>query len=690
MKKHTPTIIIILLFIVIAIIYNYHNIVFKKPQSVHKWRQSDCASITLNYYQDGMDFFEPETHNLTSDQGTTGKCSTSEMPLLYYTVAGMYHVFGYHDFIYRIFNTLIFFLGLFYLFKLSNYLLRNTFWSAAIVLLFFTSPVLAYYGNNYLTNTTALAVSFIGWYQFIRYIFEKKKQLLIKALILFFLAASLKITALFSLFAIVGVFIFDHIPFLKGTNKAKNIQHPILFVIGSIAAGGVVAGWAAYARYYNELHNCTYFSTTIFPIWNYDSEGINHILSKVRKLWLYQYYHASMHAFLTLAAVFIIAFYKKNLRVFNLAILFILIEIVIFVLLQFMTFADHDYYTIGMFILPALILLSSILVFKKRFPKLFNHVIFKTAIALLIGFNVYYAHTQVTERYEGWYNKTRYKQDIYSIQPYLDSIGVTQNDTIISIPDGSNASLYIMNRKGWTQYTDARFNRGEKIRYNQDSAGIAKSIKNGARYMIVQGIEQLYLQPFIQPFATELVGKYKRVLIFDLKQDQPNFDASKRIVSYRYFTNAEYLTINKKQFLNPTDSTLYANGQTQSNDASYSGNYSIKLNAGNPYGATITIDSISTGESFSISAWRKNNEKDKGCIVASSTPEKFYKKGTRVVDTTANGWEKIQLEFFIPENINGQELKIYLYNPNEKSVFFDDFEIIRYKSVFRLFEIKEK
>lgn len=681
MRKYAPNIIIILLLIIVGIIYNYHNIAFKKPQSTHKWRQSDCASITLNYYQGGMHFFQPETHNLTSDQGRTGKCSTSELPLLYYTVAGFYHIFGYHDFIYRILNTLLFFLGLFYLFKLSKFLLKDTFWAIVITVLFFSSPVLVYYGNNYLTNSSALALSLVGWYHFVKYVFEKQKKLLIWALIFFFLAASLKITAFFSLFAIIGIFILDQFKLLR-VKQEKNIAHPLVFIVGTIGTLIIVIGWAAYAHYYNELHDCTYFSTTIFPIWNYDTEGINAILSKVRKLWLYQYYHISMHAFLSLAAIFLLLFYKKNLRILNLAMLIILAEIIVYILLQFMTFADHDYYTIGMFILPALIILSSIFTLKNKYPKFYNHIAFKIAFSLLVGFNIYYGHIQINERYNGWYNKTKNLQDIYHIKPYLKSIGISTNDTIISIPDGSNASLYIMNRKGWTQYTDARFNRGERVPYNQDSAGIASSIKKGARYMIVQGIDQLYLQPFLQPFATELIGKYNQVLIFDLKQDQPNFNASQRIIKARYFIDAENLTENKSQFINLTDSALFSNGKAQTDETFHSGDYSIKLNSNNQFGATRKIENLVAGESFSIIAWRKNFEKDKGCIVASSAPNKFYKKGTRIVDTASNGWEKIQLEFFIPEEIKGQELTIYLYNPNSKSVYFDDFEIIRYKSVF--------
>ncbi|HBO76234.1 MAG: hypothetical protein A2W97_11745 [Bacteroidetes bacterium GWE2_40_63] len=93
MKKHLPSLIFILLLVAIGFMYRYHQTLFYQPQSVHKWRQSDCASIALNYYQGGMHFFQPETHNLTSDGGITGKAFTSEVPFLYFGVALLYNFF---------------------------------------------------------------------------------------------------------------------------------------------------------------------------------------------------------------------------------------------------------------------------------------------------------------------------------------------------------------------------------------------------------------------------------------------------------------------------------------------------------------------------------------------------------------------------------------------------------------------
>src|SRR5665647_1910268 len=105
LKKNNSRYVFIILLILISWYYHYPQILLKKPQSVHNWRQSDCASITLNYYQNGMKFFQPEVHGLVSDSFTSGKAATSEIPFFYYAIALLYKIFGYHDYIYRIVNT---------------------------------------------------------------------------------------------------------------------------------------------------------------------------------------------------------------------------------------------------------------------------------------------------------------------------------------------------------------------------------------------------------------------------------------------------------------------------------------------------------------------------------------------------------------------------------------------------------
>ena len=59
-----------------------------------------------------MDFNHPEIHFLASDGKTSGYC-VGEFPILYYAVGGLYHIFGPNETVFRVFNLLIFFLGLF-------------------------------------------------------------------------------------------------------------------------------------------------------------------------------------------------------------------------------------------------------------------------------------------------------------------------------------------------------------------------------------------------------------------------------------------------------------------------------------------------------------------------------------------------------------------------------------------------
>ena len=675
-KNYTSTFLFLFLLISISFFYKYNEIAFKRPQSIHKWRQSDCASIALNYYQDGMIFFNPETHNLTSDSGKSGKSCTSEVPILYYSVAILYKFLGYHECIFRILNTLLFFLGLFFLFRLLRYLLKDVFWAITLSLLFFTSPVLVYYGNNYLSNSSALAFSIISWYYFILFVFEKRKKCFYISMLFFLIAAAFKVTAFFSLFAITAIYLFE-IKKLFGTEKL--FIKPIHFLLTVASVFFIIGLWLIYAHVSNQKHDCFYFSTTTFPIWKLNSDGIKDVINNIKYMWLNQYFHKSVLFLLLICFFSILIFFRKNKKLFIYGVIFILFEEIIYVILQFSTFKDHDYYVIDMYILPILIIVSTFDLLKNNFNKLFNSYILKVAFSLFLLFNIYYAQKKIDERYESGMNDYSLNRDIYSITPYLRQIGISPNDTIISIPDYSNASLYLMNQKGWTEYTDEKFGIEPKVKYNRDSAGIQRSIKNGAKYLIVNGITELYEKPYLQNYCTNLAGKYNNVLIFNLKNNKRNYNLEKRTIEKIVHCNAEILCNDKKSFLGDIDSIKFQSGETQSDKFAHSGKYSSKLDANSPYGMTINFNDLKNGESFLISVWRKASGKSKGFIIASCSPS-FYNNEVKTIETDSNGWEKVSMEFFVPLELANKVMTIYVYNPNSEPVYFDDLEIIRFKS----------
>ena len=672
MNSKRPHLLFILILFLVSLFYGYQHIIIKKPQSIHKWRQADCASIALNYYQNGMHFFEPQVNNLTSDGGTSGKCMTSEVPILYYSSAILYKVFGYHDFLFRLLNTLLFFLGLFYLFKTILLLSKDTFWSIALTLLIFSSPVLVYYGNNYLSNSTAFAFTLVGWYFFIRFLLEKQRRLFYISLLIFFCAAMFKVTAFFSLFAIAGVYLVETLkinclPEISGLfTKRRYFMLPVILVVLIIGA------WLMYVSHYNSIHGCTYFSTTIFPIWNYDQETILTIITQIYLNWGPQYFHPTVFVVLFIAIGFILSRSNKTSQLLTWVIIFLLVEEIAYFLLQFWTFRDHDYYTIDMFILAVVIIFASIQYLNARHPAVLRSVWIKAVFALFIGFNLYYARTKLVDRYSDKINDFKQTEDLYTITPYLRSIGISSNDTVISIPDYSHVSLYLMNQKGWTEYTEHQFNREVSYSYNADSLSVSESIRKGARYLILNGIGELYAKPYLQSFCTYLLGHYNNVLIFQLNNAEQNFSLKMRVLMNSYVCDAEMLTVDGQHYTN-IEGQLFAGGDTRTDQFSLSGHFSCQLDANHPYGMAIKLNGLKKGESIRINTWRKINGSKASSLIVSG--ENYYNSDYKIKHKDSLGWEKLENELFISSELEGKEIGIYLFNSGKDTVYFDNLSV---------------
>lgn len=500
-----PELLFIVILLTFAFVYDYPALLSKRPQSTHRWRQSDCASLTLNYYQTGMHFFQPQTHNLTSDNNTTGYTAPSEIPLQYYFIACLYKVFGYHDYIYRSLNTLIFLLGIFFLFKLNFLLIKDFFWSAAFTLLFFTSPVLVFYGNNFITDSSAFAFALIALYFFISYYHNKKTSFFILAMVFFFLAGASKITGLMGLLAISLIFILElygKFDFRKGD---KIFTKPELNGVYILAVFIVIGLWIYYAKNYNLAHSTGYFSTRTFPFWDLTSEEIQKVLENIKGLWLNQYFQVYTLYFFALTFLITFIFIRKADRFLMAMQILLFIGTAIYAILWFWTFKDHDYYTINLYILLVITLLNFGHLIHTYFPKLFSSLVMRFLFFCFLLFNMNHARTQMHDRYFTWWSEYPEYKDYHTITPYLRSIGIAPLDTVICLPDISHFTLYLMNQRGWT----------ECLGNNTDSAAITSSISKGAHFLIING-EDVLKRPYLQSFITNPIGEYNQVKIFKL------------------------------------------------------------------------------------------------------------------------------------------------------------------------------
>jgi hypothetical protein len=497
-----PNLRFLFILLLFAIFYGYPAILVKRPQSVHHYRQSDCASIALMYYQTGMHFFQPQTHNLTSGGKATGYSAPSEIPIEYYFIAILYKIFGYHDYIFRFVNTLIFLLGLYYLFRTCLLLFKDFFWSAAITLFFFTSPVLVYYGNNFLTDSSAFAFALIGWYFFFKFYLDKKQSDFYISMFFMFLAGANKISGLLSLVAIFAVFFIELIRLIRLRKEYKIFERPILTVLPIVLIFLIIVSWVIFATNFNFIHGSAYFSTWIIPIWDMDKQQIQWVVNQIQGLWINQYFHPAAFYFLAAAFLFSMVFMKKANRLIMIITLLLLIGVVIYAILWFATFGAHDYYTINLYIFLVFIMINFLWVFKNRFPKIFSSYYLKMLFLCFLLFNMNHARISLVERYTGWWTEYPQYKDYHIVTPYLRSIGIAPLDTVVCLPDESHFTLYLMNQRGWTKW-------------GGNNSKMVTSINYGAKYLIINGEETLN-QEYLQSFMKSPIGQFNTIKIFKL------------------------------------------------------------------------------------------------------------------------------------------------------------------------------
>lgn len=496
--------IFIFLLLLISGVYKYHEILFKPPQSLHLWRQTDCTSIATNYYQNDNAFLSPSVHNLADDD--TGR-TMSEFPIIYYAVAQLWKLFGHHEFIFRLFNLLIFYIGLFTLFKLFENELKDSILAVLFPLLLFSSPMLVYYANNFLMNVPAFGLGLIALYYFFKFYRTSNNKYLYFMCVFYLFSGLLKITSLLGFFAIFGILVFELIGLFKSDKKI--FQQPKKQILPFIIVILLLTCWYLYAKYFNETHNKGIFLVGILPIWDLTIDQIIHHLNKINEHAATDYFQYATN-FVLIGIFIITAFFQKNVnKLYLLLSLFLAFGMIGFAMLFFQPLEAHDYYTLNLLItVPAVLLAFSVLL-KTKLPFVFQSIWFRIVILLFVAFNVDFAKTQMEYRYnpDGWENEEYIKNlSAYTeIQPYLRSIGITKDDAVISLSDNTiNASLYYMNQKGWTNYG-----------VNQEKYVMKVKIDRGAKYLFVHKPE-IYSDTSLAMFFQHKIGAFKNIDIYSL------------------------------------------------------------------------------------------------------------------------------------------------------------------------------
>jgi hypothetical protein len=487
----------------------YARLTFERPGSIHQWRQCDGPSLALNYYQDGNSFWEPAMHNQLNGEGKAG----GELPILYYGTAQLYFLFGPHEFLLRLIHLGIFLLGLFVLFFAFLKVCPIPFLAPIPFLLFWSSPTLLFYTNNFLPDGPALGFALLGVGLIWLSSSLEKRYLFYFGGIAFAFAALIKVSMLIPFIAMLmiglGFSIFkpwkDEI-FFKKFNPSALLTILIIVFLPSLI-------WYNYIRLYNAENGGVYFSTAIKPVWESTLSEVLATYEAITNVWLHLLWPPLT---LILICIGVIVFLAIGIQQWKKpAWMFVLITFLgsgAYGLVFFTPLVDHDYYYLAFMIAPLLAMIyvtHELSKWIKQKLTISLAVMILFAVPVLSFASLHSSANLMWGTYMDWFDKYTYNQNLNDIEPWLQSHGITYQDKVISLPDfSSNQSLYLMNRKGWTGLTGI---------YNTDDAD--NLIKQGAQYVVVTDTS-FYSITFLQYHITDTIGYHGNIGVYKIDKSR--------------------------------------------------------------------------------------------------------------------------------------------------------------------------
>lgn len=470
------------------------------------------AAFPVNYYYGG-NFFTPQTNALLADN-VTSDVTVVEFPLIYYIISLFYRVFGLNVFWHRMFQVFIGFTGLLYLFKASNYFTKNWYYAGVVPLIIFTSPIYAFYLNNFISDAVALSLTFVGFYFFIKSSKEERFKPWLISMGFFALAGLTKTPSLLPFFGLGGVAIIELILRYRRENKSSFFRFRFKYIGSYFMVLILIFGWYTYARIYSDAHGGSVSPVDIRPIWLMDKQTINDTLLAMKGWFNPGYYHEKYFLIFTLMVFIVTIVWARKANTFlarwNILIFF---GAVSFTILFFFDMRNHDYYQMNNLFLLVTIYLTFFSILSNVLPGVYNSVWAKVTVGMIVFLLLIHCNMRVHSRNSerDWYYVQSSKEiEMYDIEDYLDEIGVDRTCKVYCTPDPSiNISLYYCNRKGLTDYSGfsklSLEKRLEKMKEHQIEYVILGSRET---YKDVENLDQLLGEKIGQIGDTEIFRLY--------------------------------------------------------------------------------------------------------------------------------------------------------------------------------------
>lgn len=432
-----------LLFITVGV----YKFLPNRPDSIHSSAQCQRASVALNYYENDMNFFEPRIQRYVTGEGITGL----EFPIIYYTAAVLYKLFGFNEIFLKIINIIIVVFGFFLFYKLCLNYIKNSFLVILFVGSAVLSPVLLFYTANFLPDAPSLGFILAAWYFLFKYLRSGRNNALNLFVFFGILAALIKAVAVLCFFVVISLIILDSFKFFRQKNNLQVFQFKskVLFRMG--VGFCCIFLWYFYAHYLTVKYNNPAFALS--PIMVDSWKDFLGICDSVINYWGLQYYSYEAYVLMLSALVIVLLTCKMaNKLLLSVTVLNILGSMV-YVFFFTNQFRHHDYYIIAMLPSVFFLLLTFGDIIYRISVNYFRPVIL--ILSIILFFNM---KESIVNCKENYYDRNLYQLTIlargdyrpyYDLEPVLRKLGIKRTDKVLSGDDHTYcSSLYLMNQLG--------------------------------------------------------------------------------------------------------------------------------------------------------------------------------------------------------------------------------------------------
>ncbi len=664
MKK----LIFFILFLVISgasILIFQNPTLHKMPQNIHAWAQADRYALALGFKQNNFDFFHPQTWVLNKQfpsnftEPSANSITAVEFPINEFIVAILMKVFkSSSPFIFRIYILLYGFVGLFFLYKLANLIINNRIIALLITFFAMLSPVYIYYQGNFLPTVPSLSNAIIGLYFYFIHLWSKQNIHFILAILFLTLAALSRMPFAVYLISVGMLYVF------KLHNQPKK-THKWIALTGWI----FVLLYFVYNKYLESHYGSMFLGKPLPPSSIIEAKNI---FEEVLKNWKTQYFSIPQYITFFIVLIWIILFGKTEMKwwtnPFTIMVFISFSGALLYCLLMFKQFVNHDYYFLDTLFLPSILILIGL------YKYIFNSklaVKWFFTISLFIGliFSAKAAYNSQTQRWKTNSNALEIANSFKDSNMLLKKQGYDENAKVLLMNAMyPNMALNYLQRKGYIVMTTSGENIQEALKWDYN---VIVTMRSALVNDIVNNYPDIIKQ--IEPIAES------DELLFFKKREEPE-----DTISIEHFIAIDTLKPVFKTSVHVVNGKgKWSNLRCDSLPATLKS--SFKTEANESFGPTfkIPLDEISLSKGLIVIAvdLLMDNAIHKPTLVLNIHNKNSFYKSFDLDDVIIepNQWKKWHFTFQIPgEFQKDTELALYFWNLKRSQFYVKDMQIMVY------------